>query len=77
AIGDVSAGGMLASLIAFTLVLGALSVVNFSLIAHYARQGPDGGLLGDGDLFPDAGPRDESRPGGDPAPDEAARVTSY
>ncbi|MFF8982782.1 cytochrome ubiquinol oxidase subunit I [Streptomyces globisporus] len=77
AIGDVSAGGMLASLIAFTLVLGGLSVVNFSLIAHYARQGPDGGLLGDDDLFPESGPGDESRPGGDPAPDEAARVTSY
>jgi cytochrome d ubiquinol oxidase subunit I len=52
AVGDVSAGGMLASFVAFTLVLGTLAVVDWALISHYARLGPDAGLLGDEDLFP-------------------------
>ncbi|GAA2611523.1 cytochrome ubiquinol oxidase subunit I [Streptomyces tubercidicus] len=63
AIGNVSAGGMLASLVAFTLVLGILAVADWALISHYARQGPDGGLLGDEDLFPDAARRKKPRDG--------------
>ncbi|MBB1258096.1 cytochrome ubiquinol oxidase subunit I [Streptomyces alkaliterrae] len=55
AIGDVSVGGMLASFLAFTFVLGTLAVIDWVLICHYARRGPDAGLLGDEDLFP-AGP---------------------
>ncbi|MDT9691515.1 cytochrome ubiquinol oxidase subunit I [Streptomyces sp. P9(2023)] len=77
AVGDVSAGGMLASLVAFTLVLGTLAVVNWSLISHYARQGPDAGLLGDGDLFPDGSPRN-GKPGADAeAPSRAEVPHSY
>ena len=60
AVGDVSPGGMLASFVAFTLVLGTLVLIDAALISHYARQGPDVGLLGGLDLFP------EPDPDGDP-----------
>ncbi|GAA0410774.1 cytochrome ubiquinol oxidase subunit I [Streptomyces luteireticuli] len=53
AIGDVSAGGMAVSFAAFTLVLGVLALVDWMLMVRYARLGPDAGLLGDTDLFPD------------------------
>ncbi|SES11149.1 cytochrome d ubiquinol oxidase subunit I [Streptomyces sp. yr375] len=54
AVADVSPGGMLASFVAFTLVLTTLAVVDWTLIRRYARLGPDEGLLGDTGLFPDA-----------------------
>ncbi|MFJ3631582.1 cytochrome ubiquinol oxidase subunit I [Streptomyces sp. NPDC090112] len=53
AVADVSPGGMLASLVAFTLVLGTLAIIDWTLISRYARLGPDAGLLGDTGLFPD------------------------
>ncbi|WP_406864134.1 cytochrome ubiquinol oxidase subunit I [Streptomyces sp. HUAS MG47] len=68
AIGDVSVAGMVVSLVAFTLVLGLLAVVDWSLISHYARQGPDAGLLGAGDLFPDAARSEDERDDTDESP---------
>ncbi|MGW7004698.1 cytochrome ubiquinol oxidase subunit I [Streptomyces sp. NPDC054933] len=52
AVSNVSFGGMLTSFIAFTTVLVTLAVIDWMLIAHYARLGPDGGLLCDVGLFP-------------------------
>nr|WP_275405899.1 MULTISPECIES: cytochrome ubiquinol oxidase subunit I [unclassified Streptomyces] len=54
AVADTSPGGMLASLVVFTLVLGTLALIDWVLIFRYARLGPDAGLLGDAGLFPDA-----------------------
>ncbi|WP_078871159.1 cytochrome ubiquinol oxidase subunit I [Streptomyces caatingaensis] len=67
AIGDVSAAGMAFSFAAFTLVLGLLALVDWTLMVRYARLGPDAGLLGDTDLFPD-GPDGPDGSGGPEGP---------
>ncbi|MGD3111887.1 cytochrome ubiquinol oxidase subunit I [Streptomyces sp. YGL11-2] len=52
AVSDVSFSGMLTSFIAFSVVLVTLALVDWALISHYARLGPDRGLIGDAGLFP-------------------------
>ncbi|QHC21428.1 cytochrome ubiquinol oxidase subunit I [Streptomyces sp. GS7] len=52
AVSDVSFGGMLTSFIAFTAVLVTLAVIDWVLIARYARIGPEGGPLRDARPFP-------------------------
>lgn len=46
AVSSVDAGTLLASFVAFTAVLVALAVVDYWLIARYARRGPDDSLFG-------------------------------
>ncbi|MFJ2779647.1 cytochrome ubiquinol oxidase subunit I [Kitasatospora sp. NPDC087315] len=68
AVADVPVSGMLASLAVFTLVLTTLAVVDWALMVRFARLGPDVGLLGDTDLFPDAEERGAPREDGRGAP---------
>ncbi|WP_052488807.1 cytochrome ubiquinol oxidase subunit I [Streptomyces sp. 150FB] len=52
AVSGVPLTGMAVSFIVFTALLLLLAAVDWSLISHYARRGPDAGLVGDADLFP-------------------------
>lgn len=73
AVADVSRGGMLASFVVFTLVLTTLAVVDWVLMARFARLGPDAGLLGDTGLFPDAEERRVLREGDRGTPEADVR----
>ncbi|WP_051717496.1 cytochrome ubiquinol oxidase subunit I [Streptomyces sp. NRRL F-5727] len=63
AVSDTSFGAMLATVVALTTVLVLLVVLDWALITHYARRGPDAAFIGGADL---PGPRDPSDPGADP-----------
>ncbi|MFI8324791.1 cytochrome ubiquinol oxidase subunit I [Streptomyces sp. NPDC085529] len=60
AVSDTSFGAMLATVVALTTVLVLLVVVDWALITHYARLGPDAAFIGGADPLP--GPRDPSDP---------------
>ncbi|MFF3911423.1 cytochrome ubiquinol oxidase subunit I [Streptomyces sp. NPDC001848] len=57
AVGDVSVAGMLASFVAFTVVLLTLALIDWVLISRFARLGPGHGFLDQFDPAPEAGPR--------------------
>ncbi|MFD8011497.1 cytochrome ubiquinol oxidase subunit I [Streptomyces sp. NPDC058955] len=75
AVSDTSFGAMLATVVALTTVLVLLVVVDWALIAHYARKGPDAAFIGGADLPP--GPRDPSDPVDAAAPGAADVRFSY
>ncbi|WP_328791401.1 MULTISPECIES: cytochrome ubiquinol oxidase subunit I [unclassified Streptomyces] len=64
AVSDVSFGAMLTTVLVLTTVLALLAVVDWALLTHYARLGPDGAFIGGADLMPE--PDDPTAPA-DPA----------
>lgn len=67
AVSDVPFGAMLATFVALTAVLALLAVVDWALISHYARLGPDHAFIGGADPFPGQGESLDPGEPGDPA----------